>query len=340
MGFVSGFSKGFSVGSLSEIKDKVSDFKVASYYLGIKKIPSLINSPFREDNNPSLGIYTRNGVDIYFTDFGDKSKKGSIYELLAKVWGISYYETLSKVNQEINSVQSAKSIMFDKNYNHSIKTLSEIKKLTDIQCEIRKIEEHDVKYWASYGISVEALRYSETYPISKIIIKKGKSQWVFKADKYAYVYVERRNENYSLKIYQPFNKDGLKWLSGHSSDILDLWHKIPESGEKVAIVSSRKDALCLWNNTAIPAIAPQGEGYGIKQEAIDDLSLRYTDKFIIYDNDNPGISNSEKLSQETNIRNIIIPQFENGNDISDYYFNLKNKKEFKDYFLDLITINK
>ena len=45
------------------------------------------------------------------------------------------------------------------------------------------------------------------------------------------------------------------------------------------------------------------------------------------DNDEPGIKDAQKLSEETGFINVVLPHFENGKDISDL-FKIKGKEEF------------
>ena len=54
--------------SRGEIINKVSEADIIGYYLGITSIPALINSPFRQDNNPSFALYSPNGRDINYKD--------------------------------------------------------------------------------------------------------------------------------------------------------------------------------------------------------------------------------------------------------------------------------
>ena len=117
----------------------------------------------------------------------------------------------------------------------------------------------------------------------------------------------------TLKIYQPFNKNGYKWSNRHDKSVISLWTKVPKEGKKICICSSLKDALCLWANTGIPALATQGEGYGISNTAINELRRRFTTGFI----------------------NIILPKFKGGKDISDLYKVLNNKEQFKQMILKL-----
>ena len=66
------------------------------------------------------------------------------------------------------------------------------------------------------------LKYADVYPIShKIVIKDNKS-YAFGADKYAYAYVEFKEGRTTLKIYQPFNKNGFKWSNRHDRSVISL----------------------------------------------------------------------------------------------------------------------
>lgn len=96
--------------------------------------------------------------------------------------------------------------------------------------------------------------------------------------------------------------------------------------------SSVKDALCLTCNTGIPAIALQGEGYVMSTTAQKNLKSRFKNIYILYDNDKAGLAYAQKTSEETGFKNIILPQFEGGKDISDFY-----KVVGKEKFIETIT---
>lgn len=323
-------SKGINSVCLSDILNKVTEADILFYYLGITKIPTIINSPLRKDNNPSFGLYF-NGKRIYYIDFATK-ERGGVFDLLGQMWGCSYTKVLLRINKDIPSFSNSEV----KTYKYNFKTIKSYNKDIKLQCKIREWRDYDIKYWASYGISLEWLKYAEVYPISHKIIIKNNNRYVFSADKYAYAYVERKEGNITLKIYQPFNTKGYKWSNKHDSSVISLWTKIPEYGEKVCICSSLKDAICLWANTGIPAISIQGEGYTISNTAIKELKKRYKKIFICLDNDKPGLEDAEKLAKETGFINIVLPQFDNGKDISDL-FKLKGKEEFIKIVLPLFN---
>ena len=137
------------------------------------------------------------------------------------------------------------------------------------------------------------------------------------------------------KIYQPFNKNGYKWSNRHDRSVISLWTKVPLQGDRICICSSLKDALCLWANTGIPALAVQGEGYGISDTAINELRRRYDKVYICFDNDEAGLKDGINLSNKTGFINVVLPPFKGGKDISDLYKVLSNKEKFKQLILKL-----
>ena len=302
----------------------LNQIDVAKHYLRLKRIPCVINSPLREDRNPSFAFYCPKSNEVNYRDFAT-GDSGTIYSLLSKLWKCDYQEVYRKVLKEL------------KNENLTFNTKCSRKYYNthfDLQCKTREWYKYDIEYWGSYGISLKWLKYADVYPISHKIIIKDNIKYVYKADKYAYAYVEFKEGNTTLKIYQPFNKNGFKWSNKHDSSVISLWTKIPEKGDKLCICSSLKDALCLWINTGIPAIAVQGEGYNISNTACSVLKSRFKHIFICFDNDKTGLKDAEKLSKKTQFTNIIIPHFNGGKDISDYYKQF-GKESFKALFTKL-----
>lgn len=319
-------SKGKSSVSLDDILSKVTEADILSYYLGVTEVPCIINSPLRQDRRPSFGLYSPNGRRIYYTDLSTRDR-GGLFDLLGSMWNCSYREVLIRVNKDISKFNGSASIH---TYTPcTVRSTSTYNRDTDLQCKIRDWRDYDIEYWASYGISLEWLKYAEVYPIShKIVIKDGQ-RYVFVADKYAYAYVEHKEGKVTLKIYQPFNKVGYKWSNKHDKSVISLWTKVPEYGDKICICSSLKDALCLWANTGIPSISVQGEAYNISNTAISELKRRYKEIYILLDNDEAGLKDGLSLSESTGFTNVVLPKFEGGKDISDAFKILGKEKWLK-----------
>lgn len=319
---------------IKEVLNVTTEVDIASYYLGINNIPIVINSPLRMDSNPSFGIFSPDGVKVKYIDFSTKDN-GDIFTLLMKMWRVSLNEVCAKIYNDFSKFKS------DINVTKSVPTCQVAgigrHSESELKCKVREWRNYDIEYWTSYGISLQWLKYAEVYPISHKIVIKGGNRMVFGADKYAYAYVEHKEGETTLKIYQPYNKRGFKWANKHDRSVISLWTKVPEYGEKICICSSLKDALCLWANTGIPAIAIQGEGYSISDTAVSELKRRYKEIYILLDNDEAGLLDSKKLAEQTGFTNLILPKEYGAKDISDLFLLLKNKEKFKNILINLFS---
>jgi hypothetical protein len=308
--------------SVQDIMKRVSHADLLSHYFGINSLPVLINSPLRADAHPSFFIYSPDGEKVLYRDYAT-GDKGDIYSLLKNKDNITFSQLLRRIASEK---------AFQKKEGTFINISSQGKKFTkttrELRVKTRDWQPHDIAYWESYGISLCWLKYAEVYPISHKIIYKNGQRYVFHAAKYAYVFVERKENNVSLKIYQPCVEDKRrKWDNSNDGSVVGLWTKVPSIGDRLVICSSLKDALCLWANTGIPSIYVQSETTGLSQTAQEALKGRFKHIFICFDNDAPGLLDSEELALRTGFKNVVLPYFEEGKDVSDLY-KAKGKEEF------------
>lgn len=319
--------------TLDDILSKTTEVDILAYYLGVTEIPCIIHSPLRVDNNASFGLYSRDGYRIFYIDFATK-ERGSTFDILSQLWGYNYMETLAKIASDIPKFTTKIS-----NIKQNASKASRVSRLnsTELQCKVRDWASYDIEYWKSYGISIDWLKYAEVYPIShKIIIKDGK-RYVFAADKYAYAYVEHKDNKTFIKIYQPLNKKGYKWTSNIDRSVWSLWTKIPKYGTNLIISSSVKDCLNIMCNLRIPSICLQGEGYLPKSHIMEELKSRYKNIIVFFDNDftnpnNPGHNDAKKLSEEYNLKMVEIPKEYKSKDPSDLF-----KKYGRDKYLEIMN---
>lgn len=314
--------------TLDDILSKTTEADILAYYLGVTEIPCIIHSPLRVDNKASFGLYSRDGHRVYYIDFATKDR-GNTFDILCKLWGCNYTETLAKIAHDLPKF-SIKEVGISTSKQHVTPKISKLNN-TELQCKVRDWAPHDIEYWASYGVSLDWLKYAEVYPIShKIVIKDG-NKYVFGADKYAYAYVEHKEGKVTLKIYQPFNKNGYKWSSNINRSVWSLWTKIPKYGTNLIISSSVKDCLNIMCNLGIPSICLQGEGYMPKPHVVEELKSRYKNIIVFFDNDfsnpnNPGHNDAKKLSEEYNLKMVEIPKEYSSKDPSDLYKNYGRRK--------------
>ena len=317
---------------LDDILNKVTEVDILNHYFGISTLPVLINNPLRPDKNASLSIFLNDKDKIILKDFGSY-KSYNLWSFLMEFWGISYEELLEKIINDLNNINSTLFQLKSKRYKQQLKSKS------ILECKIRDWKDYDLQYWESYGISLPWLKFGEVYPISHTFITKDNQKHTFRAEKYAYAYVERKDGIVTLKIYQP-KSTVRKWCNSGNASVWDLWSQLPKIGNKLFITSSRKDALCLWENTLIPAISMQGEGYIPKQSVIDELKSRFKEIYIFFDNDfdkkeNHGRQYAQFLSKMFDIPYIEIPSEYKAKDPSDFV-NKYGREKLKQLINELI----
>ena len=306
-----------SVG-LDVLLGKTSEFDIMRFYLNIDVLPALINSPLRQDRNASVSIFSPDGVKVFYKDFGT-GEHGSIFDLLGRMWNRTFSETITKIWDDIDSVKHNR-INLNRTRRGVIHKSNSI-----LEVRTRQWFDYDMEYWNSYGISRKWLEFGDVYPISHILITRDNITKIIPAEKLAYVYVERKDGKVSLKVYQP-KSQRLKWLSKHDSSVWDLWSRLPDRGDTLFITSSRKDALCLWENTGIPSVSLQGEGYVPKEKVINQLKQRFGRVIIFFDNDydkdeNHGHIYASRLSGMFDLDMVEIPSEYKSKDPSDLFKN-------------------
>lgn len=305
----------------------MSDMDILMRYMCIKDLPCKIRSPFRDnDKHPSLSLFMRDGR-VYWKDFGT-GEGGSVIDMLSYLWHVSYQEALLKIKYDLG--QTIPSSTLVKRYNGKVKPTHG----SEISIKRRVWKDYDDEFWNSFGISRQMLRHCNVFPISNIFFtrKDSRKTVCVSADKYAYAYVERKDGKVTYKIYQPFSKE-MKWLSNHDKSVWDLWtqvfkyKKTHTECDSVIITSSRKDAMCIWENLGIPAMSLQGEGYIPKENVMKQVFDTFKNVYLWYDNDfshtdghNPGQDNARSLMEMyPRLKNICISSAYKAKDPSDLY---------------------
>lgn len=305
----------------------LTDVDLMRRYLGIDKFPCKLSSPLREDDDrPSFSMRESGGV-VFWKDFGT-GDGGTAISLLSKLWHSTYHETLLRIKEDTES--KIPMSRFVRKIKGSIHIIHD----STVNVVVRKWKDWDVEFWKSFGISQAFATWCNVFPVSHAIFTKtvdGKKQTTtVPLDKYAYAYFEWKDGNRSVKLYQPYSTT-MKWLSKHDASVWDLWKQAFDfakykSNDNIIITSSRKDAMCLWYNLNIPAIAMQGEGYLPKPQVMQQIFDTFSNVYLWYDNDfshkedNPGQDNAKKLlALYPSLKNICIPKEFQCKDPSDFY---------------------
>lgn len=295
----------------------ISDAQILERYMGLDSFPCSISSPLRDDDrNPSFSLVEKENGTVVWKDFGT-GEAGNATSLLAKLWNVTYSEALLKI--KLDTGYSIPRVSLIRRYKGKMHLTGN----SSIKVRIRPWKDWDIEYWGNYGISQQMCKMCNVYPIShSFFTRKDENGFehtvTVPMDKYAYAYFEWKDGNQSVKLYQPFSQT-MKWLSKHDSSVWDLWKQAfmwaqKKSDECVIITSSRKDAMCLWENLGVPAMSLQGEGYLPKPQVMQQVINRFKQVYLWYDNDfkhqddNPGQDNARKLIElYPTLKNICIP---------------------------------
>lgn len=318
--------------TLEDILNKVDEGQILNYYFGITTIPFRMKSPLRDDRKPSFGLYSTDGIHIHYKDFAT-GEQGSLFDLLMKMFGITFKELIDKLVKDMNIDTNNITIHKSSITHNSVKmNNSQIR----LEVKTREWRDYDIKYWESYGCNIDLLKYAEVYPISHKIIYKDNKRYLFGAPKLSYVFIERKEGIITKKIYNPMSTDGYKWTSSNDKSVIGLWSKVPECGDTLLICSSLKDAICVRSNTNLPTIYIQSENTGLSDSAISCLKKRYTHIYIAFDGDEAGNRDANMLSMSTGFPVIKCPLLKDkqGHIVKDYsdIYHYFGKKRLLDEF--------
>lgn len=316
------------------ISKNLDDYDIYRKYIDYDfKINEVFNSPFRKDNIPSFGIFKNSEGRLIYNDFALGG--GDVFCFVKYLFQFkTWWEVYSRIGIDfwLDQLYLCKNDMLKTKDINKINYYSQPKiheKNIDLSVKIREWNLNDKKYWIKYGLNLKTLKKFNVFPIEYIFFKTNNKRKTIKADKLAYCYIEHKDLNTTFKIYQPYSK--YKWINNNDNSVWQGWNNLPYNDNILIITKSLKDVMCLYKVCNIPSISLQNEKIKPKHHIIKDLKRRFNDIYILYDNDydkkiNYGQEFAQKLSDEFNIKNIVIPSRYKSKDFSDL---IKNHGEEK-----------
>lgn len=294
-------------------------------------------SPLREEKKNSFGYFVGKSDEICFNDF--VLGTGDCIRFVELMFGLTYFEALSQIATDFDIVDKfsyCKKMEKTTTENKDIKKQNrdEVLRTVNInQLGVRRRNwaAHDLLYWDQFGISKKTLVKYDVSPIDYIFYNVNKAP--IKADKYAYVFNEFKDDKHTMKIYQPFNKD-FKWLNNHDDSVWQGWTQMPEKGEILIITKSLKDVMSITEVLGYNSIALQSESVTPKQHILDELNSKFNTLYLLYDNDfdkeyNIGRVLGAKIVEDQPIIQLEIPTVYKCKDFSDLVakYGVHNAKE-------------
>lgn len=269
----------------------VNEYSIFKFCVGDFTIGKSMHSPLRKDVNPSFGIFWSKKIQgkLLFNDLST-GLKGSCFNLVMYMHNLTYMDALSYIISGFNLTDYFRITKYvECNKIGKIISNDYVPKQSDmlIQIRVREWMSHDIKFWNSFLITIPTLNKFRVYPIDYYFI----GDKIFKAEHYAYAFLEQKDDIVRYKIYQPYAKPEQKWFSNFVDATISGWSQMPEKTEELTITSSLKDVMTLYECGKI-AIAPQTETYSFKPHIVEILYSIASKIYIFYDYDKAGITNA------------------------------------------------
>lgn len=290
--------------TLEDILNKVSEYDIYEQYLGKFKVGLIYNSPFREDKNPSFGIFRGRKGNLMFKDHGT-GLCGDVIKFVGTLYNISnYQDILAKIYKDI--IVSRKITK-----NRIISKVEEKPVETTIGIVKQEFNQIDINFWKQFGISLETLKKFNVFSI-RYYLCNGIVKAIYKDDNpmYAYQVYDR------FKIYRPCGDKYTKWRNNLTEYDIQGYEQLPKTGDILFITKSLKDVMTLYE-MGYSAISPSSESTFIPEVALEDVKKRFKRIIILFDRDVCGVRKSRAMSLKTGLEAIFIHKTYKAKDVSD-----------------------
>ena len=289
--------------TLDWILSKVTEYDIYASYLGEFKVGLIYNSPFREDKNPSFGIYySKRTQQLLFKDHGT-GQCGNVIKFVSLITGKTNYDDILEDIVNHTHITNRTKLVSSKHYIPSTETIIGVVR--------QDFTEADKKYWSQFNISLETLKMYHVSSI-KYYLCNGIVKGIYKDNNPMYAYKVYNH----FKIYRPLADKYHKWRNNLEQNDIQGYEQLPETGELLIITKSLKDVMCLYE-MGIPAVSPSSESTFIPNKALEVLKKRFKRILICFDRDNPGIKNMRKISLKTGLNCFLVHKKFKAKDISD-----------------------
>ena len=288
--------------TLDYILSKVTEYDIYARYIGQFKIGFIYNSPFREDKNPSFGIFrSRKSGKLLFKDHGN-GECGDVIKF------VELYTGLTNYNDILNRIITDMSIT----NNTKLKSIKQYESKDTVIGVVRQDwTDVDKQYWSQFGITKETLIKFNVSSI-KYYLCDGIVKGIYKDNNPMYAYKVYDH----FKIYRPLADKYTKWRNNLAPYDIQGYEQLPEKGDLLIITKSLKDVMCLYE-MGYTAISPSSESTFLTPDIIDALKLRFKRILICFDRDISGVKNMRKISLKTGLKGFLVHKKWKAKDISD-----------------------
>lgn len=303
--------------SIDDILSKVSEYELWKYYCrNFDELGKSFLSELYEDNRPSCRIFISPDNTMLYKDFGT----GECYSWLNYVrtkYRCTTDEALCIIANDFNiskrKIHLQPTVLLGDNILNKPKQVSK----TDIEIIPQPWTIEDYTYWNQYCIPLTLLEEYDVFSAKFVYLHKNKSTTVFKYHKNNPIYGYRFSvlNSYYYKVYFPLSTNrGYRFLYNGSSEIIEGFDQLPLYGDILILTKSLKDCMC-YKLLGLPAISLQGEANKLTNELKEKLLKRFGKIVVNYDNDEQGLTSTQKLVEQYKLDYYFI---DGSKDLSDF----------------------
>lgn len=288
--------------TLDYILSKVTEYDIYARYIGQFKIGFIYNSPFREDKDPSFGIFrSRKSGRLLFKDHGT-GECGDVIKFVELYTGLTNYNDILKQIITDLSITNKTKLKSTKQYES---------KDTVIGIVRQDWTNTDKQYWSQFGITKETLTKYNVFSI-KYYLCDGIVKGIYRDENPMYAYKVYDH----FKIYRPLGSKYTKWRNNLTENDIQGYEQLPKTGDLLIITKSLKDVMVL-HEMGYNAISSSSESTFLTLEIINVLKHRFKNIIVIYDRDKTGCKNLRKIATTYRLKPLLIHKRFKAKDISD-----------------------
>lgn len=289
--------------TLDWILSKVTEYDIYASYLGEFKVGLIYNSPFREDKNPSFGIYySKRTQQLLFKDHGT-GQCGNVIKFVSLITGKTNYDDILEDIVNHTHITNRTKLASSKHYIPSTETIIGVVR--------QDFTETDKKYWSQFNIGLETLKMYHVSSI-KYYLCNGIVKGIYKDDNPMYAYKVYNH----FKIYRPLADKYHKWRNNLEQNDIQGYEQLPEVGDLLIITKSMKDVMC-FHEMGYNAISPASESTFISENILELLKKRFNKILICFDRDKAGVTYLRKICKKTKLEGFLLHKSLKSKDVSD-----------------------
>lgn len=257
-------------------------------------------SPFRKDKTPGAFFTQREDSTIIFVDYAEKLRGGNTHRTCFRgvmdLYNTSLQGAIIIICKEFglsSDISDYDNVVSTNNYDYS----QQDKRETEIEYVKKIPTKEDKIFWSQWLITMPQFESDNNFCVKNYTIRKYKVSH-FSPYKYCYVFdfLDKK------KIFNPMGNPKYKWISNCDEDNIGNFDNLPPTGKQLIIQKSYKDHRVLRNlDMNLNVIWFQNEGCIPSIDILKNLSDRFEEIIIFYDNDLGGVTAARRLRDVFNM---------------------------------------